>query len=35
MNTEGAKANHCTQATPVYGLREFLAQVPGAPGAER
>ncbi len=27
--------NNCTQATPVYGSREFLAQVPGAPGAER
>lgn len=27
--------NHCTQATPVSGLREFLAPVTGAPGAER
>ena len=27
--------NNCTQATPVCALRNFLAQVPGAPGAGR
>jgi len=27
--------NHCVQATPDYGLLFIVAQVPGAPDAER